>query len=1271
MFEEIFQYKLIYIFAINDDAHKGLLKIGDTTVKTSAAKKNLLPNCKILNLAARKRIAQFTNTAGIAGNLLYTELAGNFRDYDVHRVLLNSNVKKISPNDSTGREWFEISLDKAVAAIRAVKENRDNLSGMTAEKIFVPVIFRPEQEIAINMTVEKFQTENNFLWNAKMRFGKTLCALEVVRRMNFSKTIIITHRPVVNKSWFDDFNKIFGNNKNFRYGEKNNNPIEKLLNGNENFVYFASIQDLRGSEIVGGKFTKNENIFATDWDFVIVDEAHEGTQTILGDKVIENLVKENTKILALSGTPFNILRDYNENVFTWDYTMEQRAKFDWDKNNFGDSNPYDKLPAMKIFTYNLGEILNNNYVEPEDKAFNFREFFRTDGDKFIHEDDIQKFLCMLTSRRNKNFPYSTDEFRNYFRHSLWIVPGVKEGRALSKLLKKHLIFQFFEIVNVCGDGDSGEISDALQAVKTAIRENNYTITLSCGKLTAGVTVPEWTAVFMLAGSFSTSAASYLQTIFRVQSPCTVDGMQKEFCYVFDFAPDRTLKMIAESAAISAHAGKTNSADRNILGDFLNFCPVISMQGSEMKIFDTNKLLQQLKRAYADRAVQNGFDDINLYNDELLKLDKLDIKKFTDLKKIVGASKSQKKILTVEINAQGFTDEEYEKIRIAEKKSSRQLTPEEKSLLKAAQEKSKLKATAISILRQISIRMPLLIYGADIPIDEDFKIEMLLDIDDESWREFMPKGVTKDKFKDFIKYYDEDIFIAAGHKIRNLAQSADNLKPSERVQKIADLFATFKDPDKETVLTSWRVVNIHLNNSFDDNFFTHDKKFLEINSKTGLYPLLAAYKIFQNTLGDTENNFSLDKLQIIWDKIIRENIFVICKTPMAKKITRRTLCGFRNSAVNAHYFENLVSTLKFESDKFVKRIKNISTWQKGVGELKFDAVIGNPPYQISNPDNNFAPPVYHEFLQTAWKISDKVSLIHPARCLFNAGATPKDFNKKILSDPHIKIIKYFPVSRELFPNTDIKGGVVITYRDADKNFGAIDTFTPFLELNSIHKKVVLDNINFSPLNNIIYSQTNYRLTKKFHEDNPDAKNIISKGHQNDFSTALLNNFSELFFDEMPNDGHEYTKIIGRQNNERIYKYFRSDWITKPESHEKYKVFVPKSNGSGALGEVLSTPLVGLPLVGSTETFITVGAFDSESEARACMVYIKSKFARCMLGILKVTQDNTPATWAKVPLQDFTSASDIDWAGDIDNQMYAKYKLSDEEIEFIESHVRAMD
>ena len=1255
-FEDAFKDRLIYIFTIDDAAHKGLLKIGETTLKSQNIS---------LEQAARNRIKQYTNTAGVNFNLLHTELAvknngQTFRDYDVHRVL---KKYKIKIKGSSAREWFKVDLNTAINAIKAVKRDKKKLS---ADK-FIPVTFRPEQEDAINRTVEYFKKGGkDFLWNAKMRFGKTLCALEVARQMKFSKTIIITHRPVVNEGWYDDFNKIF-HGTDYIYRDKDSSGIE-----NKNFVYFASLQDLRGSETVGGKFDKNSALFNTQWDFIIVDEAHEGTTTALGDAVIKNIVKPHSKFLALSGTPFNILGNYSNNVFTWDYVAEQRAKADWNKNNL-DSNPYEDLPAMKIFTYNLGELFN--YLDTEDKVFNFREFFGTHNGNFIHAADVQNFLDLLTTA--ENYPFARAEFRKIFRHTLWIIPGVKEGKALSELLQRHKVFGGFEIVNVAGDGDSDdEPGDALKKVKDAIADNEYTITLSCGKLTTGVTVPEWTAVFMLAGGSSTSAASYLQTVFRVQSPCNTGGMVKENCYVFDFAPDRTLKMIADAVAISPRAGKTKDDDRELLNELLNFCPVISMSGSRME-YRADDLLQELKRAWIERAVRNGFDDNGLYNDELLNLSELDFNQFQNLRGIIGKSSKSKDAINV--NNQGL-DENKPRKRGGSKTSR---TPEQKEL----EERKKRRRNAISILRAVSIRMPLLIYGADVPFEKDFTLEMFMEIDDASWAEFMPTGVTKEIFAGFIKYYDRDIFIAAGRKIRNLAKSADDLSPSDRVKKIAELFATFKNPDKETVLTPYNVVKLHIDSAFDENFFTADKKILDINAKTGLYPLYVACKIYRARLGNfDEENFKPEFLIKIWDEVVAENIFVICKTPMAEKITRRTLIGFRPAHVNANFFDKLIDTLKVNPDDFIGSVLDKNFWNKGVGKMFFDAVVGNPPYQVvgSGDNKNFAAPIYHEFIKIAYneKLTKKASLIHPARFLFNAGATPGDFAEKFLQDTHVKIIKHFMKSWEyeldgeikpLFPNSDIKGGIAITFYDKNQTFEPIKLFIPFEELISIHKKVVLDNPNFRPLTEIMYSRTAYSLTPKAHEDFPDAIKKFSKGNQYQMSSNVFDLMPEIFFDEKPNDGHEYIQLYGRKNNERVFKWVRRDYVTYHKSLEKFKVFVPDSNGSGALGEVVSTPLVGSPLVGATQTFITVGAFDSASEAAACIAYIKSKFCRAMLGILKVTQHNPPATWAMVPLQDFTAASDINWnvpIPEIDKQLYAKYNLSDAEINFIEEKVKAM-
>ena len=268
-FETAFKYKLIYIFEIRDDAHKGLLKIGDATIETKDSIDKLSPNCKALNSAANARIKQYTNTVGVDPKLLYTELAvyttkntdgkieiKAFRDYHVHRVLENSGITKKPLKGSTSREWFEVDLQTAIKAINAVKKGYNNLSNVSTE-VLSRIIFRPEQEKAINDTLKHFKNGNSMLWNAKMRFGKTLTALEVARLSKFKKTIIITHRPVVDAGWYDDFKKIF-HGENYIYGSKNHGySVEQLLKQDKSFVYFASMQDLRGSDAVGGKFDKN------------------------------------------------------------------------------------------------------------------------------------------------------------------------------------------------------------------------------------------------------------------------------------------------------------------------------------------------------------------------------------------------------------------------------------------------------------------------------------------------------------------------------------------------------------------------------------------------------------------------------------------------------------------------------------------------------------------------------------------------------------------------------------------------------------------------------------------------------------------------------------------------------------------------------------------------------------------------------------------------------------------------------------------------------
>ncbi|MCI6187013.1 MAG: Eco57I restriction-modification methylase domain-containing protein [Spirochaetia bacterium] len=1335
IFNQAFEQKLIYVYRINDTAHEGILKIGEASCNAGMAYFAFEPNCKELNAAAKDRIRHQTQTAGVTFELLYTEATAYmkgknlivFQDHDIHDILVRSGIKrKIFDTEHKANEWFYTDLETVKKAIAAAKEGRTSLNASEITTDRSPVIFRPEQTEAIEKTIKQFKKSggsHQMLWNAKMRFGKTLSTLEVVKRMNYNRTLILTHRPVVDSGWFEDYGKIFYDRNDFYYFSKKNggdpteeeNFHEMIHKADDNgmkdfhFIYFASIQDMRGSELVGGKFAKNEEIFNINWDLIIIDEAHEGTQTELGKAVLSKCRKENTRVLHLSGTPFNLMDDFKEDeIYTWDYVMEQRAKAEWDKIHQGDPNPYSVLPKLSIYTYNLGKLYPE-YADA-DIAFNFREFFRVDkeGD-FIHETNVKQFLDLLTKEdADSNYPYSTEEYRQNFRHSLWMIPGVKEAKALSKHLQEHPVFSQFAIANVAGDGDEEEEEkEALKKVEKAIGphpEDSYSITLSCGRLTTGVSVKPWTACFMLSGSFNTAASTYMQTIFRVQTPAIIGGKQKEECFVFDFAPDRTLKVIAETAKISSKAGKTTNNDREILGEFLNFCPIIGFEGSQMKAYNTEKMLGQLKKAYIDRVVKNGFEDSYLYNDELLHMDKLALEEFSKLKEIIGSTKAQGSTGDININAQGLTDEQYELLQMPEirEKPVRELAPKQQEALAREKEIKKNRDTAISILRGISIRMPLLMYGVDLQnnldgTEEAITLDNFCDlVDDLSWEEFMPKGVTKEIFGQFKKYYDSDVFRESGVKIREMARAADKLSIEERIERISSIFATFRNPDKETVLTPWRVVNMHLaqslggwcfydkdyneqilepelikQNEITDEVFKKNTHILEINSKSGLYALYCAYSVYRTRAKLELGPKPTREMEIdLWKKVLAENIFLICKTPMAKRIAQRTLAGFTGTKVNAHYFEDLVNQLKNKPENFINKVSKTNYWKKdGNEDMKFDAIVGNPPYQImATGEANGSDPIYHLFIDAACKLGEKVSFIHPARFLFNAGKTPKDWNEKMLNDEHYKVVQYWANSGDVFPTVDIKGGVAVTYWDKNKTFEKIGTFVAHEPLRTALEKVLAIK-GFKSLTDSIYPQNKYEFSTLY-KDYPHYKNII--GSDGADKRLRPNAFDKLdVFTENQSKGE--IPIHGLIKNKRVIRFINSKYIEASENLDKYKVLVPKANGSGAIGEVLSTPMVGEPMVGYTGSFIGIGAFETQVEAENCMKYIKTKFARAMLGTLKVTQDNPRETWLNVPLQDFTTNSDIDWSKsipEIDKQLYKKYNLSPEEISFIESKVREM-
>ena len=1308
--------KLIYIFAIDDDAHKGCLKIGEATLDDDADLFSLAPNCDALNAAARKRIDQYTQTAGISYNLLHTELAlrtknkqiQGFNDKQVHDVLKASGIarKDFHLGAKKASEWFIVDLHTAIEAIKAVKAGLDAIEGCKITTGVTPITLRHEQREAIEQTKKRFAVGDQMLWNAKMRFGKTLSALQLFRELSeadthYRRMLILTHRPVVDDGWFEDFSKIFFEpDTPYLYGSKHKGQsfatLEEQMKKSKqlHYVYFASMQDLRGSSFVGGKFEKNDELFTTHWDLLVIDEAHEGTQTELGDKVVKALFRKGTKMLNLSGTPFNLFGKFKEeDIYTWSYTDEQKAKEQWSQEHEGDYNPYQCLPHMNMFTYDLGD----NFAEFQNTeySFNFHEFFRVDdrGD-FVHADHVRNFLdLMCTPSLDSNYPFATQLYRDYFRHTFWLIPGVREGLALEHMLREHPVFCHFNIANVAGDGNPEDPNDeALNKVRAAIGDtpgDTYSITLSCGKLTTGVTVREWTAVFMLAGSAKTGAATYMQTIFRVQSPGEIGGRQKTEAYVFDFAPDRVLTVMANAAKTPTRPGKATPEERSNLRELLNYFPIIAIEGSKTRTYDVDQLLTRLKHTFIERVVNSGFDSNNLYNDNLLNLSDVEIKDFDDLKGIIGSTPSQDGGKDIVVNDTGFDYEETAGDDKQEKKHKTPLTDEEKEARRKMKLRKEQKRDAISILRGISIRMPLMVYGAELKEDEDITIDNFTDkIDPQSWDEFMPAGITKQRFNQFKKYYDPEVFLESGRLIRARARKADGLRVNERIHKIAEIFATFRNPDKETVLTPWRVVNMHMNDClggydfFDEThtlpvhqprlvdrgsvtnrvFNDPNTRVLEINSKSGLYPLYVAYSIWRARCREWERQgfFEVDKMtlqeeQLVWDDVLSDNIFVISRTPMAVSITRRTLCGFREvKRTNIKCYPNLIEKLKTDPDDFAQDIsKGQLYWHnKNVEKImKFNAIVGNPPYQVMDGGNAAsALPVYQYFVEIAKLLSPNyTSIIIPAKW-YSGGRNLDEFRKNMLNDKRIAILHDITDSRDLFPSADIAGGLCYFLWNKEYNGDCLVT-THNYGHESTSKRDLSTNESF-----IRFAESFGIISKveKFNEPKLSSKVYPQRPFGlRTFVTPLENGDITLRYNKGKGP---YKKDLIQQNQHLIDKW---KVITSRTSSEH----AGQADKEGRK-KILSATEVLAPGEICTETYILIDTFETETEATNCLNYLKGNFARILISAKVTAQMVSQDSFSFVPIQDFSHP----WT---DEMLYEKYGLTQSEIDHIESLIKPME
>ena len=536
------------------------------------------------------------------------------------------------------------------------------------------------------------------------------------------------------------------------------------------------------------------------------------------------------------------------------------------------------------------------------------------------------------------------------------------------------------------------------------------------------------------------------------------------------------------------------------------------------------------------------------------------------------------------------------------------------------------------------------------------------------------GITEEQFRflrdggDFVnesgetchfdgQLFDETVF---NQSIQEFLNKKEQLADYFDESHTEDIFDYIPAQKTNQIFTPKRTVSMMVDLLEKENpeiFKNKNLKFIDLYAKSGLYLTELVKRL--NVGLKAEIPDETERIR----HILEHQIYAVAPSEIIYSIAKAYVYG-TDKAVK---FDSNLKQYDLVPSAQAGTVKEDLVKIYGDENLKFDVVIGNPPYQESGEARD--EPIYHLFMSEAYKVADKVCFITPARFLFNAGQTPKSWNEQMLNDAHLRVEYFTQKSSKVFPNTNIKGGVAITYRDLNKDFGAIEVFTHFEELNSLVRKVT--EKDFLPFSDLVYAQGIYRFSNKFFSNFPEADEMQGKGTKNKIVSKSFSNMDFAFFDEKQNE--QDIKLLGLIGGKRKFRWIAKQYLATPGNFEKYKVFVPEANGSGAIGEVLSTPLIGEPLIGHTDTFLSIGSFKTEFEAIALLNYVKTKFARAMLGILKITQHNSRATWAKVPLQDFTPNSDIDWTksiSEIDQQLYAKYGLSQDEIDFIEERVKVM-
>jgi len=1045
-------------------------------------------------------------------------------------------------------------------------------------------------------------------------------------------------------------------------------------------------------------------------------DLEDGNITVLNDSIEKNLAHAKVT-LHLSGTPYRILMSsefkdediiarvqysdiynamqkwYQDNAEKKERPTEAQQGEEWQKEEW--ENPYFGFPQMIRFAYvpNTAAKEKIKELKKDGAHASLSKLFDAKRSGFVHENEVLDLLLAIDGGKEDDnvFPFlDYDKIKEgrMCRHMVMVLPLCASCDAMKRLLKNHekefKHLGSYKIINISSSNKRRpSIGEVKSDIKEADENGEKTISLTVYRMLTGCTVPEWDTMIFLRDS--QSPQEYDQATFRIQSPhirvlkgkdengseTVIKENLKPQTLLVDFLPERMFRLEEQRAFVSSVLkGDDQGINREeYLEPNLSTSPLIYFDPEKgMSLCEPGKILDEISNYSKEKSIADLANTISI--DYKLLRDNENFRKYIEQLPAAGGKNG------ITINAHLGDEGEQPPEVILPPDPNPDEKSKSKSESKSTSTKEKKDDNSIE-KRNATYYILILIYSFLTKSSVANLGDVLTSLKeegeyfDENKRIAKHIGLDVPLLEIFSKEVSPYIKRQLNERIREVHQLLNDNTLSE-IEKATRAMKKFGRMSESEIVTPEKVADEMVAVLPKD---AKNGKILDIASKQGEFAIALVDKF-----GDE----------------VKDKIYAISTSPLAYEFTRKVfeIIGIPIKQIFSEFTSYDLLPSKETKDKKKKEQTRDQELINKLKKMKFKTIIGNPPYMEPSDVNKRQNPIYHYFYDTAEELSDMYVLISPGRFLVHAGLSnkQKEITDKMLNDEHVKIAHYYNNSKEVFPNNvDIKGGVAIILRDISKKYKPIGFFSVYPELETIRHKVITHKTFIKDgFPKIMSSQGLYKFTDKLFEDFPYASRLQGRGTGSKIASNNFNKLTEAFSETEPADKSGYLKILGlvkgkqidekdlthkhkQSNNRRVVKWIASKYVQETDSLNFYKVFITAANGTGDLGEELSTPLIGEPKMGHTDTFLSIGKFNTKDEAEACLKYIKTKFVRAMWGLLKVTQNGPKYTWANVPLQDFTSKSDINWSKsveEIDQKLYKKYKLTEDEIAFIERMIKPM-